>query len=245
MSLSFIGRMATGSLVAAVGICALTAFPKIAQAQTVVYDNGSPTGTDARNISDFAIVDDFEVASSLTFNAIRFYAMDVPPGLMGDFSGSLHWYLYSGSAGSPSPNAIPSASPFTQGFVTGGSITVTNTGNVLNGLPSREIAQLEFSIPTQTLGTGTYWLRLKEGSGALGFDGTPIFWVQTGAVITGNGFRSDPSEIAPSAWNQDGTATTVDLSYQLLFTGSSAPEPGTLALIALGMLGGIVARRRK
>ncbi|WP_369016171.1 PEP-CTERM sorting domain-containing protein [Armatimonas sp.] len=26
---------------------------------------------------------------------------------------------------------------------------------------------------------------------------------------------------------------------------SSAPEPGTLALLALGMVGGIVARRRK
>ncbi|WP_394792810.1 PEP-CTERM sorting domain-containing protein [Armatimonas sp.] len=28
-------------------------------------------------------------------------------------------------------------------------------------------------------------------------------------------------------------------------TSSSAPEPGTLALLALGMVGGVVARRRK
>ncbi|WP_395145403.1 PEP-CTERM sorting domain-containing protein [Armatimonas sp.] len=28
-------------------------------------------------------------------------------------------------------------------------------------------------------------------------------------------------------------------------SGSAAPEPGTIALLALGMAGGIVARRRK
>ena len=69
--------------------------------------------------------------------------------------------------------------------------------------------------------------------------------MQTGTAITGNGFRVDPNEIAPTTWDLGGTATTVDLAYQLLFTGSSAPEPGTLALFALGMVGGIVARRRK
>jgi hypothetical protein len=107
-----------------------------------------------------------------------------------------------------------------------------------------EIAQLDFSIPTQNLAAGTYWLRLKEGTASSTNDGTTIFWLQTGAARTGNGFRSDSNEVAPT-WGSSATSTSVDLSFQLLSGSSSAPEPGTLALLALGIVGGVVARCRK
>jgi hypothetical protein len=216
----------------------LVALPIHASAQTA-YDNGSYIGaTNAINISSFSVADDFTVASSLTFNTIQFYALDTVAGLLPNFSGQLTWFLYSGSAGSPSPNAIPSTNIIAQGTVTP---TVTDTGDIAAGDPDREIAKLDFRIPKQTLGAGTYWLKLKEGTASSAFDGTPIFWRQTGGAITGNGFRVDPDEVNPTTWNTFGTNTANDFSFQL----GTAPEPGTLALGALGLPLALLALRRR
>lgn len=224
----------------------LAMLPHHARAQTV-YDNGSYIGAiNARNISDFAIVDDFTVASSLTFNAIRFYALDTSSGLLPSFSGNLTWFLYSGSAGSPSPNAIPSTNIIAQGTV---SPTITNTGDIQGGVANREIAQLDFDIPTQNLSAGTYWLRLKEGTATSTFDFSVIFWLQTGGPRTGNGYRADENEVDPTTWNHDGTNTTNDLAFQLRNTSSASvtPElPGSALLVpALLPVALTVMRKRR
>lgn len=236
----------TRGTLAALALLGLAALPHTAQAQTAVYNNGTFTGaTNARNISGFAIADDFVLASPTSFDAIRFWALDTAPGLLGSFSGDLTWFIYSGSAGSPSPNAIPSTNIIASGTVSGGAITITNTGSLLGGNPNFEIAQLDFAIPSQNLAAGTYWLRLKEGTASSTNDGSLVFWLQTGAAITGNGFRADGNVVTPTTWGANGTSTTNDLAFQLLSGSSSAPEPGTLALLALGIIGGVVARRRK
>jgi hypothetical protein len=234
----------TRGTLAALTLLGPAVLPNTAQAQTTVYNNGTFGTVNGRDISDFAIADDFVLASPTSFDAIRFWAFDIPAGLSGNFSGDLTWFLYSGSAGSPSPSAIPSSTIVSQGTVSGGAITITNTGSLVAANANFEIAQLDFSIPTQNLAAGTYWLRLKEGTASSTNDGTTIFWLQTGAARTGNGFRSDSNEVAPT-WGSSATSTSVDLSFQLLSGSSSAPEPGTLALLALGIVGGVVARCRK
>ncbi|WP_309714299.1 PEP-CTERM sorting domain-containing protein [Armatimonas sp.] len=235
----------TRGTVAALTLLGLAALAPTAQAQTTVYNNGTFGTANALTITDLTLADDFVLASPTSFDAIRFWAMDGNPGLLGDFSGDLTWFIYSGSAGSPSPNAIPSTTIVSQGTVSGGAITITDTGSVLLGDPDFEIAQLDFSIPTQNLAAGTYWLRLKEGTAISTSDGTDVSWVDTGAANTGNGFRSDDNEVTPTTWNFNTTSTTVDLAFQLRSSSAAAPEPGTLALLALGVVGGLIARRRK
>ncbi len=71
------------------GLLAIAALAAPASAQ-VVYDNGSYIGgADGRNISNFAIADDFITGSALSFNAIRFFAFDTTAGLLSQFSGTL------------------------------------------------------------------------------------------------------------------------------------------------------------
>ena len=245
MTFSIQGWLATLILL---GVAALA--PR-AQAQGIVYDNGTFGVTGAIQISNLATADDFTLASPTSFDAIRFWAMDNSFSLFDNFSGNLTWYIYEGSAGSPSPNAIPSITILSQGTVSGSDITITDTGSLLLGNPRGQIVQLDFSIPTQNLAAGTYWLRLKEGTDSSGFDLTPIFWISTGAANTGNGFRTDADEVNPTTWDtggstttssSSGTSTTSDLAFQLI---STAPEPGTLTLLALGVVGGGVAKRRK
>ena len=55
--------------------------------------------------------------------------------------------------------------------------------------------------------------------------------------IPGNAFPTTDAEGIPNYVNANFKFTVL--------SGGSAPEPGTLALLALGMVGGIVARRRK
>ena len=244
MSFSTQVRLATRTrrgILTALMLLGLVVLASSSQAQTVVYDNGTFTiAIAASRMSDSAVADDFTVTSPTSFNGIRFWAVDNSFSLFDNFSGDLTWYIYEGSAGSPSPNAIPSITILSQGTVSGSDITITDTGSLLLGNPRFAIAQLDFLIPTQNLVAGTYWLRLKEGTDSFGYDGSPILWIRTGATI-GNGFRLDDDELNPTTWDRVGTSTTTDFAFQL----TSAPEPGTLALLALGIAGGLVARRRK
>lgn len=245
--------------VALLGLIALTAVTPAVKAQTVVYDNGSYSGaTGAVGFSASAVADDFTLSSTTSFNAIRFWAFDIPSGLHPNFSGDVSWFLYSGSTGQASPNATPdNSSLFAQGTVTP---TVTDTGDFHLFNPNFAIGQLDFSIPTQTLAAGTYWLRLKEGAANAASDGTPVYWMQSGSPQTGNGFRMDSNPISPTSWTSatGGTATSKDLAFQLVRNNNTVfssantaitPEaPGLIQLLA-GLLPvaafALLARRRR
>jgi hypothetical protein len=224
-------------IVAGVGMALIALFAsqsRPARAQ-VVYDNGGPVGAPlSRDISKFAIADDFSVATSLSFNAIRFWAVDLPVGLLPNFSGTLTWYIHNSNGNIPDATIVASG--------TSSAISITPTGELLMGM---DVAQMDFLIPTVNLGPGTYWLRLKEGTATSTYDGTEIGWAQTTA-FHGNGFRSHADEVNPGAWATSRTDTTEDMAFQFLDANSINPEPGSLALAGMVVAGvGVLRGRRR
>jgi hypothetical protein len=235
--LSFLGSLALLSLAL---VCPVT--PAHAQ---VVYDNGSYEGAiSCANFTNFALADDFTVGSSLTFDAIRFYAVESSANLMDLFSGTLSWAIHTGSG--VTPNAIPGGTTVASGSTD--LVSVTDTGAIWGGSPIYQIARMEFAIPTVTLPAGTYWLRIKEGLPDSSDDGSWLFWVESGETVTGDSYRMDSNEVSPSAWNVVSGNPNADLSFAMLNSqaNAAAPEPGTLALIGAGSgLVGLVARRKR
>jgi hypothetical protein len=223
-------------------LTALTLIPQVARAQAVVYSNGSFNTASATNISltTTATADDFLVgAGGITFNTVRFWAVDTVAGVLPNFSGTMSWFLYNASAGT-APNQTPSGTVLASG--TTSTVSVVNTGSIA-GAANNEIAQLTFLIPSQTLAPGRYWLRLKEGTAAGAADGTSIAWIQTTTATTtspDNNVRRDASPTAPTTW---ATAGTGNMAFQLM----AAPEPGSLGLLGLGSLSalGLLRRRKK
>ncbi len=204
-----------------------------AQAQ-VVYDNGSFALTGAAGITASISADDFTLTSTQSFNAIRFWAVDPAPGLTPNFSGTLTWAVRGNE------NGIPGAALFSG---TTSSVSVVNTGNVVNGVANNEIAQLDFAVPEVTLNAGTYWLSLKENGPSDVDDGSSVFW-SFSTTRSGADLRQDPAETSPSAW---GTTSTNDLAFQLRSAVVVVPEASTLALAlpALTIVGMIAIRRKR
>lgn len=223
----------------ALGLVAVAGTPARAQ---VVYDNGIVIGSpNTFNISNATVADDFLVSNSLSFNAIRLYLMDGLPGLLGNYSGTLSWFIHADN-GVAVPGGRPSTTVVASGFTT--NATITNTGLIQGGVPDFEIAQVDFAIPTVNLGAGRYWLRIKEGTPSSTYDGSDIFWAATSAAVQGNPLRLDNTENNPSVWN--GTTQNLDLAFQLRDTTlAAAPEPGSLALAGFSLLACIAATRKR
>lgn len=211
------------------------ALASAANAQPV--DNGpfSTTGS-AKNITAFAIADDFTVTAPGPFNSIRFWAVD-GNSTLSSFSGTISWFVHENGPGNLPGVVVASG--------VSSNVLVTNTGQELTGTP---IFQLDFNTPTTTLTQNqTYWLRLKENGPTDPDMGSPIFWLERDGQ-TGNTYRADSNEVNPTTWTNDGDTTT-DLAFELNrasvnVPGAAAPEPGTLALIGT-LLGGLAVRRRR
>lgn len=85
---------------------------------------------------------------------------------------------------------------------------------------------------TKTLNQTSDWSTLTEGTHYMSFQ----------TVANGSGelaFTSNPNPGGIGGGNSRWSA------FQLRSPATAAPEPGTLALLTLGVIGGIVARRRK
>jgi hypothetical protein len=98
---------------------------------------------------------------------------------------------------------------------------------------------------TATSGTGDRFGVV--GSLALIRIEVPVGYASGGALsgsllFTGQTFASLGLTPGTYTWNWGSGGTADSLTVQV---GAAAPEPGTLALLALGVVGGIVARRRK
>lgn len=199
--------------------------PLHAQAQTLIYDNGTfSTGGSAQGyqITSFALADDFVFTSTTSFNQARVWLVG-----LSNFSGTLSWLVRANNGG------IPGSTLFS-GTVSGASITLTSTG-------FGTVTQVDFPISSTTLGAGTYWFQVKENGLTDLSDGSEVGWFDS-VSSTGFDSKGDPDEVNPSTWTG---SVPANRAFQFLSSsvGASAPEPGTLAFIALGGVLVLIQRR--
>jgi hypothetical protein len=206
-----------------------------AQAQTITVDNGTYATTGAYNISNFAEADDFVTTTAISFNSIRFWAIDnsiagANLNTLDNFSGTLSWFVHADSG-----LGVPGASIVTSGTVSSG-ISITNTGALALG--QYPIFEVNVPISSTTLVTpNRYWLRLKEGSPLTPFDGSSIFWARSlNSPLMGFGTAAAADPVNPTGWGDNDR----DSAFQLL----SAPEPSTLCFF-FSALGAVLAYKRR
>jgi hypothetical protein len=189
---------------------ALLLAPATLSASTVVYDNGPINGTInawsiATSLAGWEVSDSFTLTAPATLTSAD-VGLWVNPG---DTPSSLTWYL---------------GTSFFDGSLGSGTETPSNTYWGL-GFGAYPIYDSTFSLPSITLGPGTYYLSLS----GMTTEDQNIFWDET-----------------------DGPSSAYELNYGAigsesfrLYSGTAIPEPASLGLIGMGLLGMAAVLRRR
>jgi hypothetical protein len=183
--------------------------PMTAQA-TLIYDNGSPVFIGV-NITSARGADDFILGSAATITDVRFFGSVFSGTFPANFSGEIAWQIFNDAAG-----AI-------------GTSVGSGSASGLSGVQVGSFYQVDLALGSPvSLGAGTYWLELHEGSTVSTNDGSTISWTGLNAVPASNAM------ISTNLANPPGTDLNFELAFQLHDNSqvSGVPEPSTWVLIS-------------
>jgi hypothetical protein len=193
-----------------------------ASAQAIVYNNGGPNGLDGSEMSAFVQAEDFSFLTSSIFNGIRFWDIEVSP-----MSGGINidWAIFTNAAGSPGSQLF------------GGTAASSRTSLGVDAF-GFEHWQNDIAVGPVTLGPGTFWLALHEGSDFV--NNRAFFWETTDPNGTHTGV-----EQAGGAGPFGDPVYPGPLEHAFSLT-TTTPEPGTIILLATGLIGiGWIGHRRR
>jgi PEP-CTERM motif len=196
-----------------------------AHADTIVYNNGGPNQQNGNEMTEWVQTEDFTLTSGQTISDIHFWDVD-----QGTYAGSITWWIVGDSGGNPNFNDILGT----------GNLDVTRvaTGNCLFFGCEYENS---WNINPLSLTPGTYHLALHNGP--VSFDSrSEFYWETTDPNGTPTGRECDlTSGACYGSWNDNGQ----EHAFYLSGGGATTPEPGTLALMATGLLGVFSQLRRR
>jgi hypothetical protein len=201
-------------------------------ASQVVYSNGSPDNLGGLRVNGgFVSANDFHVGAPTTLTSFDWYSLRVGNAGPLNTTDNFSWTIFSDAAGQPG-SALGGAS------VTGA--TGTRTAFYCCGT-SHLYQTYSFSgigLGGLSLGAGTYWLAIGNFAETLpGLTGVNAraYWASS------SGFSGDESYTF-----NGGSWTEVPMEGAFTIYGTQAvPEPGSLALLALGLVALVPTFRRK
>ncbi|WP_232368358.1 PEP-CTERM sorting domain-containing protein [Alteromonas sp. MB-3u-76] len=188
----------------------------------IIYDNGPSGNADGWNFGNPSSADDFLLTSDAIINGVTFWAYSNDVSNLANIG----WGIAEDSGNTP-------GSYIATGLAA--STSVVDTGFNISSL---DIFQVDFSFSGVSLSANTsYWLALD--SGVLGTNNTSGFsgWLWTNESVKG----SSSVYGGPTNWNVPNGA---DNAFQL-HASVDVPEPSTLAIFALGMIGLASCRFKK
>jgi len=201
----------------------------------IIYDNGGPDIPGASGTSDLdsissggifqEVADDFTLASTTAIGGINWWGAYTPNNQSGavpdDFSIRVLDDLFALVAD-----------------INVGSVSRFDTG--LDNFLGLDVYGYEATFSPITLTSGQYWLSIVNNTVGDG-EGERWSWQST-AGITGSSARFRQSEGVPLT-SADGWDNESANDYA--FAVTAVPEPGTLALLGIGLFGMGLARRKK
>ena len=197
-------------------LLAFPAFMAVTQCSAAAIFSAPPNLSGGTDMNGNLVADSFTLASSATITQIQFWALQ---DNLASYTGSIFWSINTNSGGLPG-SAILSGTA---------SAVAASTGSSAFGLN-----EFIYSFNTNgTLAAGTYWLELHNGP-TNAIPGTNMFWENSNA----NSGNSQTKDLSLPA--QPFVANFTSLAFAL-----STPEPGSMVLMATGLLGAVLLRRRK
>jgi hypothetical protein len=218
-------------------LCAITCGFVVATAMlapvgiaAVVYDGGAPDGADGFRLSSGVIANQFTLTNAATLQGLMFFGGADINDVASQFVGTIGFRILSDNAGAPGTS---------QALGSDSTVQLINNGTQNFGTDEYRFL---VNLGSISLGVGTYWLALHEGTMGTAYDGTTIYWDSTGSAPAGTPNAQGTFDLSGLSGY---VAGNFKLAFQLLDSPAynAVPEPSTWVLMLSA--GGILLLRRR
>jgi hypothetical protein len=196
----------------------------------VVYDGGAPDGVQGLRLSSGMIANQFTLTNAATLQGLIFFGSADINNVASQFGGTIGFRILLDNAGAPGTS---------QALGSDSTVQLINNGTQNFG---KDEYRFLVNLGSISLGAGTYWLALHEGTMGTASDGTEIYWDSTGSAPAGMPNHQSTADLSGLSGYSERFRKN---AFQLLDSPAynAVPEPSTWVLMLSA--GGILLLRRR